>query len=535
MAADRVCPENGNLRDPAALKAMLKVRASSRRNVVLLLYGVTQRDVPGLETGVVPVPGMELSGRFYVKSLVRALEWHGLNNYLVVTGANSTSGALVGAACHAALRPLGVCCGWSSAGLKALKDNRWAWNEAHPHYLKLQLWWTVARAVALGFNVLTLDYDIHLEQNPFELLSSPAFESLDVAFAGDSMWPVQLPLQGVAEDDTQGISVPCDSEKPAAASSCTCGRTPAPMINTAFCYVRAKTATAALFDGVASAIIQRLRTPPRSLEDRTKGAVRLWEQDVMNEMVYNMSRLPLHAAVSMPAACPPRDGECKLPNITQALRSTLPERWWAHASPRKSGVWLADLPRTSEGGCAWSHRELLATTEIVTNGNSAARLGVLPRSIFGRICARRRVPLAYFITNATEVLPCDFYSTSEAPRRPFLGQMALHAQSTRATMSRIQTLGAPALDHGERPMPTCAPCASTGAWRSDRRAYQGQHMGGAGLVASWCGARCFRADVPFAITAQPHHWCVAPWKPQQRDQPRRHSELLELKLQHHLP
>ena len=461
MAADRVCPDNGNLHNPVALESMLEARASSRRDVVLLLYGVT-RGVPHLETGVVPVPGMESSGRLYVQSLVRALEWHGLNNYMVVTGAKrNASGALMGDACRTALRPLGVCCGWSSAGSRDLLRNQWAWSEAHPHWLKLQLWWTVARAVALGFNVLTLDYDIHPAQNPFELLSSPAFELLDVAFAADSMWPVQPPLQGVAEDDAQGISVACDPAKPAASSSCTCGRTPAPMINTAFCYVRAKPATAALFDGVVSAIIQRLRQPPASGQDRLKCAVRLWEQDVMNEMVYNMSRLPLHAAASMPAACPPKDAECRLPNRTHAPRSTLPRRWWAHASPRKSGVWLAELPRSSAGGCAWSQRELLATTEIVATGNSTARLGVLPRSVFGRICARRRVPLAYFITNATEVLPCDFYSTSVA-RRPFLGQMVLHAQSARLHTSNPDTpLGAPApmpCPHarGERPVPPYA-------------------------------------------------------------------------------
>ena len=449
------CPADGDLQDPVAFDAMMQARASSRRLIVLMLFGEIAKHSE-LQTGVVPVY-MAHAGRHYVQSLVRELTRHRIHNHLVVT-ATGRSGdeSSIGSLCRSVLRPLGLCCGWSSAGHEELKTNKWGWSLDHPHWLKLQLWWVASKATARGYDILTLDYDIFPAQNPLEVIGSSTLGKLDVAFAADAEWPVQ-PWQNEQRKDYQGAVVDCKQAGETRSGSCVCGRTPAPMINTAFCHARASAVTAALFGRVASTIIDRLgNPPPQGKAARVAHAVRLWEQDVINEVVFNMSRLPLNGSSSVTAqGCHLSDQECRQgepkrvkrthsPSPGQQLpvkSATLPPRWWASVGPRTSGVWLAEALRLSAGECDWQRRELIARTELVSEGRSA-HLGILPRSVIGRLCARRKVPLGVYGAHidASNHLPCDFYSTSSASRS-FLGQAALHAQSgstARALLEPIQ-------------------------------------------------------------------------------------------------
>ena len=449
------CPSNGDFRDPTAIDAMLRARASPRRDIVLMLYGRVGKS--GLTTGYVPVD-MGWEGARYVQALEDRLSTMGIrNSSLVVTAAtqDAVSGEMDGMVCRKVLRPLGLCCGWSAFGHEALTGNRWGWSQTHPHYMKMQLWWMAGQVVARGYNVLTLDYDIFLAQNPLELFSTPTFSRLDVVFAADSSFPVRPLHEGEeAESDDFNVVVACDAKR--RDGSCACGRAPAPSINTAFCYARPKPAVVALFAAVASIIVKRLRTPPTQKgKQQLPQHVRLWEQDVINEAVYKMARLPQDldgAAPGSHSRCHALDLECPATaawnrsasgttatalKLTKAQRQRINEerakRWWVSDAPRTEGAWLADAPRlpAPAEGCDWEHRVLVPRTELVSASGSTAQFGLLPRSVVGRLCGRRRFPLSavYQYINATNVLPCEFHAAADGSRS-FLGQMALHAQMT---------------------------------------------------------------------------------------------------------
>ena len=208
------------------------------------------------------------------------------------------------------------------------------------------------------------------------------------------------------------------------------------MINTALSYARASPATAALFDATASTIIKRLSRPPASKDERIKNAVLMWEQDVVNEIVFKMARLPKVDAQSGESACHAKDEECVLPtgHPKNARKRTTQEnhRWWVNGNERTNGVWLADTLHYNPPvkGCNWENSELMVRTELATASGHSAQLGLLPRSVFGRLCGRRRVPLAFYEAhvNLNVTLPCSFYSAVNGSRG-FLGQAILHAQS----------------------------------------------------------------------------------------------------------
>ena len=432
------CPANGDLANSSAFDAMLHARASPQRDVVLMLFGKVGRT--SLTTGVVPID-MGWEGAQYIESLAARLDAMEIHNHLVVTAASNDGERSDSAVCRGVLQPLGLCCGWSSAGSNELRHNAWGWHKTHPHFLKLQLWWVLAQVLVRGYNAMTLDYDIHLAQNPFAVLKSTSFAHLGVVFAADTDLPEQLAPEG---HPTRGPPVVCNQSglsrahaRPAGRLSCACGRAPAPMINSAFCYARANPATAALFDDAASTIIKRLARPPASKEERVKNAVLMWEQDVLNEIVFKMARLPQNVrrlGGLGERACHAMDEECDpaTRHPKKARKGTTQERWWLNGTHRADGVWIADalhLKPPAEG-CNWGERELMVRTELVTASGHSTQLGLLPRSIFGRLCGRRRVPLVFYENhvNLNTTLPCSFYSTANGSHS-FLGQSILHAQS----------------------------------------------------------------------------------------------------------
>ena len=62
--------------------------------------------------------------------------------------------------------------------------------------LFLQRWWLTGQAVWRGFNVLSLDTDLHLASNPLEMLRRPPYASFDAIMQLDSAWPVEcVPLR----------------------------------------------------------------------------------------------------------------------------------------------------------------------------------------------------------------------------------------------------------------------------------------------------------------------------------------------------
>ena len=186
--------------------------------------------------------------------------------------------------------------------------------------------------------------------------------------------------------------------------------------------------------------------------------MRLWEQDVINEAVYKMARLPQDldgAAPGSHSRCHALDLECPATaawnrsasgttatalKLTKAQRQRINEerakRWWVSDAPRTEGAWLADAPRlpAPAEGCDWEHRVLVPRSELVSASGSTAQFGLLPRSVVGRLCGRRRFPLSavYQYINATNALPCEFHAAADGSRS-FLGQMALHAQMTANT------------------------------------------------------------------------------------------------------
>ena len=433
-----ICPANGDLANASAFDAMLHARASPDRDIALMLFGKV--GPTNLTTGVVPIE-MGWEGVQYVESLATRLSALGIHNHLVVTAATTVGAHMDGVVCHETLRPLGLCCGWSSAGHEELRHNEWGWHDTHPHFLKLQLWWVVAQVLARGYNAMTLDFDIHLARNPFEILKSPSFSDLGVVFAADSNWPEQQVQGGSQRGATvvcrqNGLSRPRTGK--ADQHSCACGLTPSPMINTAFSYARTSPASAALFDSVASTIIKRLGQPPANEEQQVRNAVMMWEQDVLNEMVYKMARLPRDLSLPIRARCHTLDQECvPATRAPQNARKPTPNgnsRWWIDGTHRTHGAWLADVQRRPPPaeGCDWENRELMARTELVTASGHTTRLGLLPRSVFGRLCGRRRIPLTFYEShiNFTDALPCSFYSAVRGSRS-FMGQAILHAQSKR--------------------------------------------------------------------------------------------------------
>ena len=179
VGIDLLCPADGNLQNSTALEAMLRARASPRRDLIIFVLGHTN--------GPSQI-AMRDAGVSYIQAQVAALRRHGISNYLVLSpslGARRRGGSEN--LCLNFLRAKNVCCAWSSVGFDELaraqaqwspdstrlvsKDSPHPWGifPTHPYLLFLQRWWLSSEALARGYNILSLDADLHLSSNPIDL------------------------------------------------------------------------------------------------------------------------------------------------------------------------------------------------------------------------------------------------------------------------------------------------------------------------------------------------------------------------------
>lgn len=523
------CPANGDLGNTTALDEMLESRAEAgTRNLIILILGMTH--------GAAQVT-MRDSGALYVEAMVNSLRRHGMSHYLVVT--SDLSRLKLAASyrpCTGVLRPRGICCGELGVGMDVLTRASPAWKmfSSHPYMLFLQRWALAARALDRGYNILSLDADMHLSSNPFHLVAGYA-RSFDILFQGDAGWPMRSATRAVSsphaassvatghasprtrggrsQEEANDVPVNCDREPYTALPSlrdssiasstvssmmrAVCGRTAAPALNTGFVWARAGAHTAALFNETVHTILRRLRGPPINDSHGNVHQARLWPQAVMNEVVYRRARLPWHrpahphrtalsgsvsrpsiisddaAASTIPAAsvgaelsplsaasppplpCHPMDRDClpwALPSRPDASGVWMPTRWWIK-TPRQHSVWVASIDnvpdaasasgpdraaehheewRAADGGttmAADEHERAEQAQHLVANTrlDTGARLALLPRTMVGRLCARRKLPLSVLTDSADEPPPV----ACEALRaHSLLGQRVQHLQFT---------------------------------------------------------------------------------------------------------
>ena len=104
---------------------------------------------------------MRDSGPQFIETQVRSLRSLGVENYVVVTpNLASTSvaqerGAKNANLCESALRPRGICCGFSDVGIAELQGSQWGLYPTHPFLLFLQRWWLASEALARGYSILS--------------------------------------------------------------------------------------------------------------------------------------------------------------------------------------------------------------------------------------------------------------------------------------------------------------------------------------------------------------------------------------------
>ena len=252
------CPANGDLHNVTALHEMIEARASPEtRELVILILGWTN--------GKAQVNMRDSGTDFVSATLSSLLNQHSITNYLVLTPhlinqPNRAAGT--DNLCRAVLRPRGICCGYSSVGMREAVNNSWEIFPTHPYVLFLQRWWFTAQALVRGVSVLSIDSDLRLSANPLSILRRPPYDNLDVIFQGDGGHPVRMRpgttrlmthLSNHRFSYGDEVGVECskgwlsggDTAALASRSTdplmrCVCGVTAAPAINTGFVYARAR-------------------------------------------------------------------------------------------------------------------------------------------------------------------------------------------------------------------------------------------------------------------------------------------------------
>ena len=106
--AEPSCPADGHLQDAASLEAMLAARASPARELIILVLGWTNGGV---------TIAMRDSGVAFVRSQLETLRELGAPHTLVITTQLGIRTNKADNLCLSRLRPLGVCCAWSDAGM----------------------------------------------------------------------------------------------------------------------------------------------------------------------------------------------------------------------------------------------------------------------------------------------------------------------------------------------------------------------------------------------------------------------------------
>ena len=150
---------------------MLAARASPVRDVVITILGPT--------TGTRAIQMSESIGEAFVLNLLTTLRSFGVTNTLPITTHLHMPEHPGNNLCLSRLRPRGVCCAYSGVGMHLVHASgpgrAWTVDETHPYMLFLQRWWLTGQAVYRGYNVLSLDTDLHLAVNPLELLNGVAY------------------------------------------------------------------------------------------------------------------------------------------------------------------------------------------------------------------------------------------------------------------------------------------------------------------------------------------------------------------------
>lgn len=480
------CPAEADLEDPRQLDAMLAARASARRDVVITILGPT--------SGTRAIRMEEEMGEAFVLNLLHTLEGVGVMNTLPITTHLKNPAHPGNNLCLQRLRKRGVCCAYSGVGMDLVRSGApgraWTVEETHPYMLFLQRWWLTGQAVWRGYNVLSLDTDLHLAANPLAMLRAPAYAGFDAIMQLDSAWAVQGHAEGQAPTDERGQHVnvvPCRRAllAPSAAADahgCVCGAVPAPLLNTGFVYVRAAAGAAAtslpqlIYNRSVAKILHRLaRTPNHDAKDAVDPHA-VWAQDVVNEVASEMASL--HPGVSAAGRrCHKRDTACLPRPLSAQDARDAKRRWWL---PKLShSVWLAAHRRTAAAETCDAalprgtpnDLQLVAWTSLVTpaaaastrtdgaalpggggyGGGDAAgalpfpavstvtsgltgvaaapTLAALPRVAVGRMCGARLPVSPSWLTRARPV-PCE--ASSADLGRSILGQDVLHMQFTHA-------------------------------------------------------------------------------------------------------
>jgi len=177
---------------------MLPFQQSASRDLVLLIAGPT--------TGTIAVRMGSLAAAMLTNALAN-LASLGLHNTLAL----STHLHLADSAhpayrnnnvCLSELRPRGVCCGYSGVGMRLVNapgspGRKWGLSETHPYMLFLQRWWLAGQASIRGYNLLSLDTDLHLTVHPLRLLRSPPYAPFQLMLQLDSGWPSEADEEGL--------------------------------------------------------------------------------------------------------------------------------------------------------------------------------------------------------------------------------------------------------------------------------------------------------------------------------------------------
>ena len=284
MPAPLTCPAAADLEQPAQFDAMLRARASSAGDIVITILGPTS-GARAIQMGKL--------GWLMLANMLANLGRVGVTNHLAITTHLHLPAHADNNLCLSELRPRGVCCAWAGVGMRLVAEGTlgrtWTISETHPYLLFLQRWWFTSQAAARGYNVLSLDTDMHLDTNPLAMMRAlpilqpthppaclpacrpagltvhrPTYPCTSVfprrgpAYAGfgamlqlDSGWPSEARREGQRSTDDRGQHenlVPCQpgrSSSPSPSSSsavaaaggesggespqgCACGVTPMP-------------------------------------------------------------------------------------------------------------------------------------------------------------------------------------------------------------------------------------------------------------------------------------------------------------------
>ena len=165
MPAPLTCPAAADLEQPAQFDAMLRARASSAGDIVITILGPTS-GARAIQMGKL--------GWLMLANMLANLGRVGVTNHLAITTHLHLPAHADNNLCLSELRPRGVCCAWAGVGMRLVAEGTlgrtWTISETHPYLLFLQRWWFTSQAAARGYNVLSLDTDMHLDTNPLAMM-----------------------------------------------------------------------------------------------------------------------------------------------------------------------------------------------------------------------------------------------------------------------------------------------------------------------------------------------------------------------------